>query len=539
MASSSASAATPGPPTLPEATTNGLLVPLLNQVGIDWRSLLAFRLGLGWILIWDALARIADAKAFYTAQGVLPRGLWLQEFSSRYPLCLNLASDEPWFAYSLLVILAAFGLCIAVGFRTRTSLFFAFVLLGSLHSRNPQVLSLGDSLLRMLVFWAIFLPWGWLATWTRSSDEAEDSARDTSKPTSACSLAVGALFLQVAGMYFITALMKTGDAWHNGQALYLALSLEHMNFPWARQLLAYPDFLQFLTHATMVLEYLAPFLLLGIPYPKVSRMVAVVMLASLHIGIISAIRIGIFPWVNLLALVPFLPAAFWTAVPAAISRFGFFVVQSFTRTSGPSVVVRSANQGESVVVRSANQPWTAERPTTLVVAAFLFYVVWWNLGTLNGKWALPSEWRTIGYALRLDQRWGMYAPEPTDFDGWYVMVAQTADGREFDLFRGGTNVTWDKPADVAGMFPNFRWRKFLMKLVSRGTPKVLRTSYAAYVVTQWNKAHSADQQIKRLDIYFFVERTLPENEVTLNRRRVHTYTAEKASSPEKVSQVSP
>lgn len=119
------------------------------------------------------------------------------------------------------------------------------------------------------------------------------------------------------------------------------------------------------------------------------------------------------------------------------------------------------------------------------------------------------------------------------------MVAQTADGREIDLFRGGTNVTWDKPADVAGMFPNFRWRKFLMKLVSRGTPKVLRASYAAYVVTQWNKSHSADQQIKRLDIYFFVERTLPENEVTLNRRRVHTYTAEKASSPEKVSQVSP
>ena len=508
--------------------SNGWLGRITAELGIDWRSLLAFRMGLGLILIWDALARIGDARAFYTAQGVLPRGLWLQEFAARYPLCVNLASDEPWFAYSLLVILAAVGLCIAAGFRTRTALVLAFFLLGSLHSRNPQVLSLGDSLLRMLVFWAIFLPWGWLATWTQQAAAGDRSTTDVSSPTSACSLAVAALFLQVAGMYFVTALMKTGDAWHNGQALYLALSLEHMNYPWARQLLAYPDFLQFLTHATMVLEYLGPFLLLGIPYPRVSRLVAVVMLASLHIGIISAIRIGIFPWVNLVALLPFLPAAFWTAVPAAISRFGFFVVGLLTYKTGASVVVRSANQ-----------PWIAERSTTLIVAALMTYVVWWNLGTLNTKWALPSEWKVVGYTLRLDQRWGMYAPEPSDFDGWYVMVAQTADGREFDLFQDGAEVNWDKPADIAGMFPNFRWRKFLMKLVSRGTPKAFRASYADYRVQQWNNQHSPDQQIKQLDIYFFVERTLPENQVTLNRRRVHTYTAEKTSTAEKATQVSP
>jgi hypothetical protein len=512
--------------------SNGWLGRITAELGIDWRSLLAFRLGLGLLLIWDALARIGDARAFYTAQGVLPRGLWLQEFAARYPLCVNLASDEPWFAYSLLVILAAVGLCITVGLRTRTALVVAFFLLGSLHSRNPQVLSLGDSLLRMLVFWAIFLPWGWLATWTQQAAAGDRSTTGVSSPTSACSLAVAALFLQVAGMYFVTALMKTGDAWHNGQALYLALSLEHMNYPWARQLLAYPDFLQFLTHATMVLEYLGPFLLLGIPYPRVSRLVAVVMLASLHIGIISAIRIGIFPWVNLVALLPFLPAAFWLTMPTTLRHWGFLLVQL--------LAFHNADHNRTPV--ASGKRWLSSAGTALgqlCTLGFLIYVVWWNLGTLNAKWALPSEWKVVGYTLRLDQRWGMYAPEPSDFDGWYVMVAQTADGREFDLFRGGAEVNWDKPADIAGMFPNFRWRKFLMKLVSRGTPKVFRASYAEYRVQQWNNQHSPEQQIKQLDIYFFVERTLPENQVTLNRRRVHTYTAEKTSTAEKATQVSP
>ncbi|MBL8889931.1 MAG: HTTM domain-containing protein [Planctomycetaceae bacterium] len=494
----------------------------VNQVGIDWRSLLAFRIGLGLILIWDALSRVGDVMAFYTAQGVLPRDLWLQEFGSRYPLCLNLASDDPWLAYLTLLTLATSGLGIMLGYRTRLSLVMAFVLIGSLHTRNPQVLSLGDSLLRMLLFWAIFLPWGWLAQWMPQTTRDPGSEDELSIPSSACSPAVGALFLQVAGMYFITALMKTGDAWHNGQALYFALRLEHMNYPWSQQLLAYPDLLQFLTHATMVLEYLAPLLLLGIPVPKVSRMVAIVLLASLHVGIISTIRIGIFPWVNLVALLPFLPAAFWMVVPKTCSRSGFLLVQSLGFQS----------VGRNDAVRGANQPLIQRRSTTfsslighVIVLAFTVYVVWWNVGTLHTQWGLPSSWRTIGYVMRLDQRWGMYAPEPSDFDGWYVMVAKTADGREVDLFRGGAEVNWDKPNDIAGMFPNFRWRKFLMKLVSRGHPKALRASFAEYAVKEWNNTHSAAQQIERLDIYFFVERTLPENQSTLNRRLVHTYLA--------------
>ncbi|MDP1560855.1 MAG: HTTM domain-containing protein [Pirellulaceae bacterium] len=503
-------------------SSNRIVQMLRIWFGVDWRSLLAFRIGLGLLLIWDAASRLRDASAFYSSAGVLPRGLWLQEFSSRYPICLNLACDDVWFQYALLTVLIVSGLFITIGYRTTVSFAVAFILLGSLHTRNPQVLSLGDSLLRLLLFWSIFIPWGWVQSHTHTPRRETDDSFSDDAGAATLSPAVLALVLQVAGMYLITAIMKTGEAWHNGQALYYALHLDHMNYPWSKQLLNYPQLLQFLTTSTMVLEYSAPFLLLGLPFPRASRTIAVVLLIALHLGIIATIRIGIFPWVNLIALLPFVPGRVWQMCPAT-SWFSTPIKQFAKRFRSETTPI--------VVDRSRPASVLGIGPLALkqgAVLFFSFYVTWWNLSTLSPRYVMPASWRTVGTTLRLDQKWSMYAPDPSDFDGWYVMVATQADGRQFDPLQNGRAVVWDKPDDVGGMFDNFRWRKFMMKLVSRGNPKSLRASYADYFVRQWNRQATPTDQIQSLEIHFIVERTQPENQTTLRPRLIYRWTATSA-----------
>lgn len=504
----------------PADDSSNRIVPMLRiWFGVDWRSLLAFRIGLGLLLVGDATSRLPDAAAFYSSEGLLPRGLWLQEFSSRYPICLNLACDDSWFQYALLTILIVSGFCITLGYRTTVSFAVAFVLLGSLHTRNPQVLSLGDSLLRLLLFWSIFIPWGWVQSRTRTPCcETDDLLADDARAATLSPAAL-ALLLQVAGMYLITAMMKTGEAWHNGQALYYAIHLDHMNYPWSKHLLNYPQLLEFLTTSTMVLEYAAPFLLLGLPYPRASRTIAVVLLIALHLGIIATIRIGIFPWVNLIALLPFVPGRVWRLCPAT-SWLWTPMKQFATRFRNETTAIVAHRSPLASALRIG--PWALKQG---VVLFFILYVTWWNLSTFSPRYVMPASWRTVGTTLRLDQKWSMYAPEPSDFDGWYVMVATQADGRQFDPLQNGRPVVWDKPDDVGGMFDNFRWRKFMMKLVSRGNPKSLRASYADYFVRQWNRQAAPTDQIQSLEIHFIVERTQPKNQTTLRPRLIYRWPA--------------
>ena len=79
----------------------------------------------------------------------------------------------------LFVINALFGLSFLVGYKTRVSNFLCWLMMTSLHNRNPYILNAGissplsspsplsefiktsgDDMLRLFVFWGMFLPLG-------------------------------------------------------------------------------------------------------------------------------------------------------------------------------------------------------------------------------------------------------------------------------------------------------------------------------------------------------------------------------------------
>jgi hypothetical protein len=65
-----------------------------------------------------------------------------------------------FFQALLFGIAAVAALAMLVGYRTRLAVFVVWVLVLSIQVRNPFLDSSADDLLRLLLFWAMFLPLG-------------------------------------------------------------------------------------------------------------------------------------------------------------------------------------------------------------------------------------------------------------------------------------------------------------------------------------------------------------------------------------------
>src|SRR5918998_185013 len=200
---------------------------LVEVFGADLRSLAAFRMVLAALVLADLASRAPDLYAHYTDRGVLPRSILLQEALNRWQVSLNLMSGELYVQALLFGVAALAALALLVGYRTRLMTVIVWVLLLSIQARNPLILNSGDTLLRMLLFWGMFLPLG--AHW--SVDRALKAA-PSRLSMHFLSLATVGLFMQIAFVYWFTAILKSGPAWRvDGTALYYALSIEEWVTP--------------------------------------------------------------------------------------------------------------------------------------------------------------------------------------------------------------------------------------------------------------------------------------------------------------------
>lgn len=148
-------------------------------------------------------------------------------------------------------------------------------------------------------------------------------------------------------------------------------------------------------------------------------------------------------------------------------------------------------------------PWIAN-----ILALFLLICIFfWNLNTVAPSiFKLPIGGNFISLVLRLDQKWDMFAPFPFKDDGWYVIPGKLKDGSEIDVFRNGAPVNWEKPKWVPALYPNEHWRKYLEQIWSN---EAYRLYYAQYLCRNWNKYHQEGKQLDTFEIFYMLERTLP------------------------------
>jgi hypothetical protein len=448
-----------------------------DLISLDLRSLAVLRIGLGLMLLADLFVRAEDLSAHYTDVGVLP---CQAVFSS--VLSLHLMHGSWWFEAGLFVVAAVFALALVVGFHTRLAAFCSCLLLISLHARNPIVLHGGDNLLRVLLFWGVFLP--------LEECFSIDSLLRPSGPRPhprVASVATAALILQVCFVYWFSVLLKSDPVWRTeGTAVYYALSIEQFATPWGRQLLGYPDLLRLLTFATLGIEAIGPALLF-LPWGRGPiRTLVVAAFVGFHLfGLGLALELGNFPYVCAVAWLALLPSWFW-------DRLG-----------------RLASKGNPLPAVAAGVRASVWHEA--LAGFFLVYVFLWNLRTLDQQrfqCIFPVQVNGIGVAVGLDQMWNLFAPYPLKDDGWYVIVGTLADGRQVDLFRDGQPVRWEKPELISAMYKNARWRKYLMNLWRKDHADH-RLRYARYLCRDWNECHGASEQVESIEMYFMLKVTQP------------------------------
>ncbi len=470
---------------------------LQELFSVDPRSLALFRIALALLIIFDLIVRATSLRAHYTDFGMLPRGPLLESFSSPWRISIYYANGKAWFQAVLFILNGLFALMLLLGYRTALATFLCWFFMVSLHNRNVMVLQAGDIYFHQLLFWSLFLPLGASFSLDRCWVGGNFPAK-LSKPF--LSMGSAGFFLQVAFVYWFTFLHKmTGNAflvwWKQAEGVYRALNVDQFTTPLGYWVLKFPVLVTVLNYMVILFEGLGPFLLLSPVANATFRFYGVLGFIAMHMGFNACMILGPFPWVCSIAVLPFLPSSIWDWL---LSRRLVTQVLKFDLSA---FFKKLAYESRHFI--SVRPVWFAN----LFAGASLLFILWWNIGNVFPKVAMPKSLHGYGMTLYLDQQWAMFSPPLTD-DGWYVIPGKLKNGKEVDVFTDGGPVKWEKPGLVAYTYKMERWRKYMMNLWLREHAPH-RQYYGKYLCRDWNERHKGDEQLEQFEIFFMREDTLP------------------------------
>jgi hypothetical protein len=457
-----------------------VLSPLKRIAQTDLRSLALMRILLGTIVALDLVVSWTNVDAFYTDHGVLSRELL---HTSCWPgagawSLHDWSGSALWQRFLIAIgILAAAGM--TLGWRTRVCVIISAILWGSLEIRNPMVINGADPAIRLFLFWSIFLPLG--AVWSLDS-------RKTPPPASLSftGVPVLALWVQLGCIYLFSAMLKTDDTWNKDfTAVWQVMHADIFARPTAVWLRLFPELCRWMTQATINLERWGPWLLLipvAVPW---FRLLAVLAFVSFHLGIAITMDIGSFPWVMV--------AAWCAAIPSMVWNFRL-----------PGKMQATAPDFCS----EAHVNWLRWMRDAFCVFCMVFIVLWNLRTTAFKRWEpwFPRSLNPLGFALRLDQYWTMFAPYPWLDDGWFVLAAKLTDGSKVDLLKPHLAPTAEKPAHSSADYKDSRWQKYLSNLWMSQHERH-RRYLAHYLVNRWNETHGALSQVTQWELAYMLERT--------------------------------
>lgn len=478
--------------------------PGSHVLSLDLRSLALLRIAYGFVLICDTIVRWTDLRAHYSDFGVLTREQLLDLCWNNNWFSLHLASGSMVWLNGLFALQVLCAGALFLGWHTRWATGLSWLLLISIHGRNPLVLNGGDIYLRVILFWMLFLPWGHV--WSLDANQRQGDHRfwmPAIKGHSIRGVAPVALAVQISSVYWFAAIPKTHPSWMvDYSATKLALRLDQFLTPagyFFRD--NFDAHLALLTCVVIWWEVWGPFFLF-FPFDKGQvRVVAILGFMALHMGFGTMMYLGFFAWVGCLTPLVLLPSWLWDGPLKKATRWAD---KKFGR--GRAV---ETTKGVGVV-------------RELFFVFILVYCFVWNL---QNEDCTPKQFRIhpsvarLGPTLRLDQRWNMFSPSPLTEDGWFVIEGRFKDGRVLDLFNNGQEVTWLKPDDVANTYKNQRWRKFLMNLWLAENEKY-RLPYGQYLSRLWNRKGRGPHELTSFELIYMLEKTMLNGRESLPQKMV-------------------
>jgi hypothetical protein len=473
-------------------------IRLKHLYGLDVRALSLMRIALSLILLVDLCIRANSLTAFYTETGVVPfnpieRSFWNPGYFSLFEF-----ADTYAFALTMFIITGIVYLFLLAGYKTKVFSILAWFLLTSLQNRNTLVLQSGDDLLRLVLFWGIFMPWG---NFYSIDSKKISLLRGTEKKKTILTIATVGYVILLFSIYFFTGLLKESPEWNSeGTAIYYALSLDQMTWPLGKVLLAYPEVLKYLTIFIRWFEMLIPFLLF-VPFKNARfRLIFIFCIAALHLSISLTLFVGLFYLIGITTSIGLLPS---------------YVMDWFDKK------IKRKQLSETRIDTSFFKKITANYYFNVVKNSFLFFCIalcmLWNISTVNGSGlTVANGFFQFGYSLRFNQNWGMFAPTVFKDDGWYIMEGSAKNSLKIDINRKGAKVDYTKPTSVLAYIKNDRWRKFYENYVFASNA-FIRPYMCTYMIHDWNKNH-ADAKIDSLKIIYMKEfSVLPNQKQTVTK----------------------
>lgn len=217
-------------------------------------------------------------------------------------------------------------------------------------------------------------------------------------------------------------------------------------------------------------------------------MVTVPVLIGMHITFGLFLKIGLFPYIDALALLVFLPSLFWKQLENLIFR-----------TDAPPLLAN--------VMKLPTKP-AFLYAESVVVGLLVSGVLFWNVTTVEEEVSGNALYNTFMTTLRLDQNWGMFSPYPFRDDGWYVIPANDRKGNRFDLLKESTaaKVDWVKPQQASLLFKNYRWRKYFRNIYYVENERH-RLYLGKCLCLNWNANRQYEDQLTTFQMYYIREET--------------------------------
>jgi hypothetical protein len=437
--------------------------------GIDLRTLAFTRMALASVVLYDLAMRFRDYSVMYADEGLFPISDVLTYYGeSSWRWSFHLISGSYAYQMTLFALAAVFGIMLWLGLFTRFATIASWLFLVSIHSRAPVLITGGDALLVMTLFWGIFLPLG-----ARGSLDALRRAPPISNGPYV-SVASAAMMLQVAFMYFFTGCSKCNDLWFSGQALQSVLANQMFVRPMGVWLAQFPWVLTFLTYGTLVLELAGPLLMFCPWKTRIVRPLTVLCFVGLHIGIELTMTVVIFSFASLAALTCFTPGWLW-------DRLGL------GRLSGTAV---------QPAERTRVGKWGGWAVNAALLVLMIAIVVVNTLAYCSGPQTMAKvPWPVLAVfdAGSFGQRWDMFS-NPVISDKRHVAIATLRDDSQVDLLR---RISWsgdETPADLDARQPSQRWIQVMLEL-RRHSSSFFRKSLLVYLAKNWNDDHPPEKAV--------------------------------------------
>ena len=479
---------------------------LVRRVTIDTRSLAAFRILAGLLIIADVFLRLRNFGFFYTDDGVMPVSL-ARELGHEYAFSLFFISGSPAATLVLFGAHLLVGIALLVGYHTRVTAVLAFVFVASLDLRMPLAISYADILFRHLLFWGMFLPLG--QRFSLDSIRSEDPPAQTYT-----GLAGTFVLIQMVAMYIANGSHKIPwrEDWLSGNSLYGILHYDSVSWLLGPYLREFPLIMQLGSVKWYILMLGAPMLLL---FAGRARYFAAVVYAGGHLFMAATVRIGAFPYVALMGLTLFCGPRAWSDARWVAERMGVLsridaTVETAARR-GAAIDSRlpRATLPDGPLIERLRFPATVLVMMVIIVSGvFIVVPTLGTVGAIDEETTVPleEEVQAIQASVRLNQPPWRFYQGPIGSNEYYVFAGLRADGETVDVYNDRPLV-WDRPHGPHNykQLDTYRERFYMYSIESRANPAYSDNADEVYAEYLCDTHRSAGEELTHINMWVIEE----------------------------------